>query len=383
MKAEIPRNISKSIKKYPKSILLLGPRQVGKSTLIKSLKPDLSINLSDELEYLNYSSDPAELKRIISLSKPKTVYIDEIQRLPSLLNTIQSIVDSNKKIRFFLTGSSARKLRRGGANLLPGRLLTYQLGPLVASELNYKVDTFKALELGMLPEAYLTKNRDFVVKLLRSYAGTYLKEEIKAEALVRNLESFARFLNEIILSVGLFVDYSKLSKKAKISRHAVPRYFEILEDTMIGNRINAFSEADRNDLIKHPKFYLFDNGVYNALLGNHIASIDRKGILAEQLIINQILFSAWSKDLDIELYSFRTRNGIEVDLVVRLNGFLIAVEIKSSDNINSEDLDGLIEFKNRVPRCKSLYLLHLGQSAKNIGLVKIRPWQAGLKELGL
>lgn len=383
MKAEVLRNITKLIQRYPKSILLLGPRQVGKSTLIKSLKPDLSINLSDELEYLNYSSDPSELKRIILFSKPKTVYVDEIQRLPSLLNTIQSIVDSDKKIRFFLTGSSARKLKRGGANLLPGRVLTYQLGPLVASELEYKVDNKKALELGMLPEAYLTKNRDFAIKLLKSYTGTYLKEEIKAEALVRNLESFARFLNEIILSAGLFVDYSKLSKKAKISRHAVPRYFEILEDTMIGKRINVFSEADRNDLIKHPKFYLFDNGVYNALLSNHIASIDRRGILSEQLIINQILFSAWSKDLDVELYSFRTRNGIEVDLIVRLNNSIIAVEIKSSDNINSDDLNGLTEFKNRIPACKSLYVLHLGQNNKNIGAVKIRPWQIGLKELGL
>lgn len=165
----------------PKSILLLGPRQVGKSTLIDSLKPDLTIDLANELEFLTHSSNPGELSKIVDRAEPKSVFIDEVQRLPKILNTAQSIID-HKKIKFYLTGSSGRKLKRDQANLLPGRVVNFNLGPLVSAELDYKMDTQKALELGGLPEIYLMKNLssddltglDFFSKEFSSSASLYI-----------------------------------------------------------------------------------------------------------------------------------------------------------------------------------------------------------------
>jgi len=380
----INRIIAEEMRKTKKSVLLLGPRQVGKSTLIQSLKPDLEINLADELEFLKYSSQPGAFRETIEENSYKTIYIDEIQRLPKLLNTIQSIVDKNKNLKFYLTGSSARKLRRGEANLLPGRVLNFNLGPFVASEFLYKMDTQKALSFGTMPEPYLNKSEKENKQLLRSYAGNYLKEEIKAESLVRNLDSFARFFLDVSSLVAEFVDFTKLAQRAKISRHAIPRYFEILEDTLIGYRLNCFHSDDHDlDLIKHPKFYLFDNGVYNGLLENFIASSDRIGKLSEQLVFSQLLHSAWAKDQSIKLSSFRTRAGVEVDFIAEYDQELFGIEVKTNDQVMSRDLEGLRFFDKEVQRKKKLFVFHMGKEEKKSGTVWILPWQKGLQEMGL
>lgn len=380
----ISRMITKGIAKTKKSVLLLGPRQVGKSTLVAGLKPDLIINLADELEFMNHSSRPGDLARLIELQTAKSIFIDEVQRLPRILNTVQALVDENKSLKFYLTGSSARKLKRGGANLLPGRVLNFKLGPLTAAEMDYKIDTKAALSHGTLPAPYLEKNSREVEHLLKSYAANYLKEEIKAEALTRNLESFARFLNEAVLSIGQFIDLTKLAKKAKISRHAIPRYFEILEDTLIGYRVFSFPPlTESEDLIRHPKFYLFDNGVYNGVLQNFIPSQDRIGALAEQLVYNQILHSAWTRNVDATISSFRTRKGIEVDFVVEIDNKIFAIEVKASTDVSVDDCDGLVHFKKVFPRFSGLFLLHMGLSERRLGPVWAMPWQNGLREMGL
>src|SRR5512139_1207166 len=189
----IQRNIQPKLATARKSYLLLGPRQTGKSTLIRSLKPELEINLADEETYVEFLRNPGLLKQRIR--NAKTVFIDEIQRIPSLLNTVQYLLDQGRPPRFLLTGSSARKLKYGQANLLPGRIFTYQLGPLSLSELGSQFDLRKALRKGLLPGIYLEKDHETWTKLLRSYAATYLKEEIQAEALTRNLEGFSRFFD--------------------------------------------------------------------------------------------------------------------------------------------------------------------------------------------
>jgi len=248
------------------------------------------------------------------------------------------------------------------------------------------MDTTKVLSFGTLPEIYLQGNEKENGKLLRSYAGNYLKEEIKAEALVRNLDSFARFFLEVQSFVGDFVDYTKLAKRAKISRHAIPRYFEILEDTLVGYRINSFTTQNHStslDLIKHPKFYLFDNGVYNGLLGNFSPSSDRIGKLAEQLIFTQILHSAWSKDLPIRISSFRTRNGIEVDFVVELEQKLYCIEVRSSSHLTGDDREGLEYFDKEIPQTKKLFVFHLGKEERKMQKIWSLPWQKGIQELGL
>jgi predicted AAA+ superfamily ATPase len=295
------------------------------------------------------------------------------------------MVDSNKGLKFYLSGSSARKLKRGDANLLPGRIIRYRLGPLVASEMNYSLDTTKALELGTLPEIYLEEDRKLAEKILRTYAGVYLKEEIQSESLVRNLDAFARFLGEVGILLGTFIDHTKLSKRAKISRHAVPRYFEILEDSMIGARVFPFSSLEHElDLVMHPKFYLFDNGVSNGLLGNFIASKDRIGILSEQLIYNQIVHSAWSRGVEARISTFRTRRGIEVDFIVELEGKLFAIEVKSSDDICDDDLEGLRFFNYHFKgRPVGAFVFHLGTASRKFGDIWSIPWQKGLKQIGL
>ncbi len=380
----IKRKIHSSLKTTKKNVLLLGPRQVGKSTLINSLSPDLTINLADEMELLKYSSHPDELSKIIQQSRPSTIYVDEVQRLPRILNTIQALIDADKKMKFYITGSSARKLKRGGANLLPGRVLNFNLGPLVASELNYEMNTKQCLEIGTLPEAYLGGKTKDTIRLLQSYAANYLKEEIKAEALTRNLESFARFLQECALNISQFVDYTKLSKKAKISRHATPRYFEILEDTMVGTRVFPFPVDNQSlDLVKHPKFYFFDNGVFNGLMGDFTASPDRIGALAEQLVYNQLLHSSWAQEKQIEIYSLRERSGIEVDFAVKLENQFIGIEVKTTDNIQMEDLDGLKYFSRVFSNASELFIFHMGVKEKKYGPIWSLPWQKGLKRLGL
>ncbi len=366
-------------------MLLLGPRQVGKSTLIKALKPEFEINLADEAQFLRYASDPAQFRDDIIGSESSTIFIDEIQRLPRLMNSIQAMIDDNRKLKFYLTGSSARKLRRDDANLLPGRILRYNLGPLVACELDYKLNTSKALEIGTLPEMYLGKNRQLSERLLKTYAGVYLAEEIKAESLVRDLNSFARFLNEVGVLLGTFIDLTKLSQRAKISRHAAPRYFEILEDSMIGRRLYPFRGCEHEiDLVKHPKFYLFDNGVANGMLCNFTASRDRIGILAEQLVLNQLVHSAWARDKDITVSTFRTRSGLEVDYIVELSNKLFAIEVKASDDITSEDLSGLGFFCDQLKvKVAGAFVFHMGKTARKFGKVWSLPWQEGLREIGL
>lgn len=381
----IRRFLSDELLQVRKSVLVLGPRQVGKSTLISSLHPDFEINLADENLFLRYSAAPAQFKSDILGSGARTIFIDEIQRLPKLLNSIQVMIDSDKELKFYLSGSSARKLKRGDANLLPGRILRYKLGPLVASEMNYALDTRKALELGTLPEIYLEKDRKLAEKILTTYSGVYVKEEIQSESLVRNLDSFARFLSELGTLLGTFIDYTKLSKRAKISRHAVPRYFEILEDSMIGARLSPFASFEHDlDLIMHPKFYLFDNGVSNGLLGNFIASNDRVGVLSEQLVYNQIVHSAWSRGLEARVSTFRTRQGVEVDFIVELEGKIFAIEVKSSHDTHDDDLHGvrffLDQFKGRLA---GAFVLHLGKASRRFGDIWSIPWQEGLKQMGL
>jgi predicted AAA+ superfamily ATPase len=385
----ISRKIAHEISSAAKSILLLGPRQAGKSTLVKSLKPDIEINLADEMEYLKFSSDPSAFRRAIEEAEAHTVFVDEVQRLPKLLNTTQAIIDESKrnadrKLKFYLTGSSARKLKRGGANLLPGRVFLFYMGPLVAAELDYQVDTRLALEMGCLPEVYLGGSGKDSETHLKSYSATYLKEEIKAEALVQNLDSFSRFFAQVTPQVAEFIDYTKLAARAKISRHAVPRYFQILEDTLVAYRVFPYLNPKHDlDLIKHPKFYFFDNGVYNGMLNNFAASIDRVGKLSEQLVFSQLLHSAWAADKEIKISSFRTRNGLEVDFVVELDQKLYAIEVKHSDQVHPDDLEGLRLFDSKVPSHHGQFVLHMQRLEKKLGKIWLLPWQKGLREMGL
>jgi predicted AAA+ superfamily ATPase len=383
----ILRALGQVLRDSKKSFLLLGPRQTGKSTLVSSLNPDLSINLAHEPTYLDFARNPREIEERLNALPPtgkqQNIFIDEVQRLPSLLNTVQALLDSApRRYKFLLTGSSARKLRRGQANLLPGRIFTYHLGPIVSREMGYQLDTKEALAHGTLPGVLLEPDLGTKEKTLTSYAATYLKEEVQAEALTRNLEGFARFLMICAEYAGQFLDLSKLAADAQIARQTAVRYFEVLEDCLIVHRLLPFAKSARRRLVQHPRFYFFDPGVLNGLLGNFHLSVDRTGNLFEHLICSQILSSAAALDQTIKLYVYRTEHGAEVDFIINMNQETIAIETKASRNIGPADLRGFDSFADYYGKPHRAIVLYLGTERRKIGAVDIFPWQEGLRAIG-
>jgi len=380
----IRRNLSAIFGQSSKSILILGPRQTGKSTLIGSLKPDLTINLAHEPTYLEFLRNPKELEQRMAAGSYKTVFIDEVQRLPSLLNTVQFIIDDSKKsVRFYLSGSSARKLKRGHANLLPGRVHNYFLGPLVASELGYRMNLKEALSTGTLPGIWTAKSWREKTKTLESYASTYLREEIQQEALARGIEGFSRFLFVVAAEAGKFLDMTKLASQAQITRQSAIRYFEILDDTLIIKRSEAFRKSLRRRLTQAPRFFFFDIGVLNGLLGNFKASADRMGNLFEHFIFNQLTHSIDAKDMKMRVSSYRTEHGAEVDFVLETGSKIMGVEVKSQDVIQNLDTRGIKSFQEYIGRKAPCYVVYSGTVTKKIGGVRILPWQTFLKDIGL
>lgn len=381
----ITRIIASQIEKSHKSVILLGPRQTGKSTLLNALKPGLVINLARENEFLRYSANIDLFSEHIEGSEAKLVFVDEIQRIPGLLNTIQAIIDESKghrQIRFLLSGSSARKLRRGQANLLPGRVIAFQLAGLCGKEFEYDMDLGRCLKYGFLPEPFLTKNSRGCEKLLESYASIYLKEEIQAEALSRDIQGFARFLLTLAEASGQILDFSKLSNRAKVSRTSSIRFVEILEDTLIAHRVTSFEKAVAADTVRHSKLYFFDNGVLNGLLNDFSTGSDRKGILFEHLIYSQIRNSAFAADLPIEIQYFRTRHGIEVDFIIQFKGKTWAIECKSAE-VGTQDLKGLKAFREYYPKVHRCVLVTPKERKRKSEDILICDWLTLLKEMGL
>lgn len=374
----IERGITNILKTASKSFLLLGPRQTGKSTLIKGLNPDLEINLADEEVFVQYLTDPGMLRRVIG--KKKRVFIDEVQRLTSLLNTIQTIIDSNNNIKFLLTGSSARKLRRGKANLLPGRLMSYELGPLSYTELNKQFNLQKAFSRGLLPGIYFNEDADWE-KQLRTYAITYLKEEIQAESLTRNLEGFSRFFEVVLSQNGNFIDFTKFASLAAIERMSAKRYFDILVDTLILYPIESFSKSKIRRLIQHPRFYFFDIGVYNGVLGNFTASLDRIGILFENLFLQIMLSELKSRDQDHRVTVYRTEKGAEVDFILERKSEVYAIEVKATKKINSGDLNGLRSFNDFYKKKHRSIVVYLGELSQSFDGIEVLSLESAINEL--
>ena len=381
----IARTLNQLISKEKKSILVLGPRQTGKSTLLLNLKPDLTINLADEEVYLAFAAHPGELRsRLNALRQPKsTIFIDEVQRIPTILNTVQALIDEKHQLRFILSGSSARKLKRGHANLLPGRIHSYELGPITSREYYYQLNSYEVLARGTLPAMLTEEDPRIAEKTLRTYGATYLKEEIQAEALSRNLEGFARFLCVVGSWSGNLVDYTKVASRASLSRQTVTRYFEILSDTLVFHRLESFARSSRLKLIQHPKFYAFDVGVLNGLLENFIVSADRRGHLFETLILAQLHASLVALDKSARVSFFLTESGAEVDFIVEFQDRVLCIEVKSSETLAQVDTRGFESFESFYGGKCERFIFYLGTSVKEIDGVRIFPWQEGLREIGL
>jgi len=360
----VDRTIIKRLIKGHKSILILGARQVGKTTLIKKLPLLKFINLADEDVFISYAKDPAKLIREVRAMKGKGIIaIDEVQRVPKILNAIQVLIDEKAPFRFILTGSSARKLKRGHANLLPGRIIIEHLDPLTIEEMGSRFNIERAMSLGCLPGIYFDKEAG--ASLLESYATTYLKEEIQAEALTRAIGSYSRFLDIAAEASGQWINYSKLSSDAEIPKETIRRFFSILEDTLVAFRIPSFKpKKSKRRVSQRDRYVIFDVGVRNAILKLNRVPVSpaERGSIFEQLVILQMIYYSRANNKAWDFYSYRTEGGAEVDLVVDAGNKLIALECKSGKNISEAELSGFRSLEEIAHKPLLKYVVYQGNA---------------------
>ena len=371
-----------------KSYFLFGPRQTGKSTFVKSLitGKDLYIDLLPQRNFLNYAKNPGRVREEILAHLKRNdnplCIIDEIQKIPALLDEVHELIES-KRIRFILTGSSARKLRRGGANLLAGRAYTYYLFPLTFTELGDRFDLDKALSIGTLPVLWGSRKED-PYEFLRSYTETYLKEEVAAEGLVRNIGPFAQFLDIAAANDGETVNFNNTARECAVSVKTVQQYYQILEDTFLAFRLPAWTKSERRRLVSHPRYYFFDTGVTNSLAHTLTDQLNPKifGRRFEQFVINQLVAFIHYKRLDCQLYYWRTNHGAEVDVLLCTgNRMICALEIKSSQNIARERIRGLKSFMEDNPGVPA-YVLGYRQNRRQLqNDITVINWDAFILEL--
>ncbi len=310
---------------------MLGPRGTGKSTWIKKQYKGKTIiyDLLNTTEFIRLSRDPALLyKETAHLKSGSWVVIDEIQRVPALLNEVHRIIEE-KKIKFILSGSSARKLRQSGVNLLAGRAITYNLFPLVSKEVNFKLDIEKQSTYGMLPNAFLSQNPK---KYLRTYSETYLKEEIKEEALTRNMGNFVRFLEVAARQNGQMTNTSSIARDSGVARQTVQGYFDILIDTLAGFWLYPWKLKRATKQVSHPKFFFFDPGVARALSGRlpYPPAPEELGALFESFMLNEIRAYLHYKDLEYPVHFWRSQGGVEVDIFIETSKGYLALELKTN-----------------------------------------------------
>ncbi len=323
------------------SFFLWGPRQTGKSTLLRERYPDckwLDLLKSDEFVY--YVAHPERLRQEIEAEGPqpdKQIVIDEVQRVPELLNEVHWLIE-NHGLKFALCGSSARKVRRGGANLLGGRAIRYALRGLTASELGNDFYLDRMLNHGYLPRMYET---DEPARMLDSYIADYLDEEIAAEGLVRQLPVFARFLDVAALSDGDSINFANIASDCGVSSPTVKGYFEILDDTLLGTWLPAYRRRAKRRTVKSPKFYFADVGIVNRLArrGTVIAGSEQYGKAFENWVHHELAAYISYRNVDARLTYWGIPSQTEVDFL--LDDLSIAVEAKSSENISNQHLKGL------------------------------------------
>ena len=339
------------------SYFIFGPRQTGKTTLVETLNVDMHIDLLSHSAFVKYGSNPDILiEEINALSNPSAkIWIDECQKVPKLLETVHQVMNSRKDVQFILTGSSARKLKRGAANLLGGRAIDLKLHTLSAEELGNEFELDNVLKYGSLAKisSCIVKGKIAIAQqLLRSYVTTYLAEEIHEEAQIQNLDYFKGFL-EIAASLSARqISYTGIATLAHISQHNVRKYFSVLEDTLIGFFLYPYVESAKKRMSKQPKFYMFDNGVSRAIQGmiGSELSFDERGFYFEQWVIQEVRRCNDYYNKDFRLYYWRTSSGAEVDLLITRGGkILFAVECKSNSTITKSDFSGLLAFSKIHP----------------------------------
>jgi predicted AAA+ superfamily ATPase len=350
-----------------KSHFLLGPRQTGKSFLIRQTLRDAKVyDLLDNSVYLAFSRDPSRLSQEVT-EQDTVVVIDEVQRLPQILNEVHRLIET-RGVRFLLTGSSARKLRGAGVNLLGGRARTKHLHPLVSAELGDQFDLDHALSRGLLPSIYFSDDPEAD---LEAYAGNYLQQEIVAEGVVRSAPSFSRFLTVAALCNASIVNFTNVANDAQVARTTVYEYFEILKDTLILHEVPAWKESKKRKPLTSSKYYFFDTGVVRWLQGRRTRQgTPEFGEAMETLLHHELAAYRDYRGSD-PLCHWRSSSGYEVDFIV---GDHTAIEIKAKPTIAPQDLRSLRALAEEE-RFERLLCVSMEPRRRVVDGIEILPWQ--------
>lgn len=370
------------------SFFLFGARGTGKSTLLNQLfttENSLLINLLLPETENRFALNPSELTAIVKALPEKITHIiiDEVQKVPQLLNVVHFLIENTAK-HFVLTGSSARKLKHGGANLLAGRAFVYNLFPFSFLEIGEKFSLDLALHWGMLPKIHSFNNDEDKINFLQSYTNTYLKEEIWGEHFINKLEPFRKFLEVAGQTNGKIISYANIARDVGADDKTVKEYFNLLEDTLLGFFLEPFQHSFRKRLGNKPKFYFFDCGVVRSLTRTLTLPLQKStsnyGDIFEHFIILECIKLAAYYKSEYRFSYLRTKDDAEVDLIVERPGLpLLFIEIKSSENVRQTDVSQLATIAKDFGHCEALCLSN-DPYAKQYGNVSILPWQEGIKK---
>jgi predicted AAA+ superfamily ATPase len=361
------------------SVLLLGPRGTGKSTMLRASLPGaVHLDLLDIALYGELLAHPERLEAMVTAGRSSTVVIDEVQRLPGLLDEVHRLIEA-RRLRFVLTGSSARKLRRGGANLLAGRARTLHMHPLTAVELGRDFRVERSARHGHLPIAVTAGDPE---RYLASYVGTYLREEVMVEALTRNLDAFSRFLVAASFAQASVLSIATIARDIGLPRKTVEGYFELLEDLLLGVRLPVFSRRAKRTTTTHPKFYYFDCGVFRALRprGPLDPAEEIDGAALETLVFQELRATNENLELGYALSFWRTRDHREVDFVLYGERGLVAIEVKRAGRFREDDLAALRDFREEFPPARP-FLLYGGTRRYEVDGIRVLPLGEALREL--
>jgi len=342
------------------SYFLFGPRGTGKSTWLKQQYPQGHfIDLLNPGELRRYQANPERLEEIVQASLSKTIIIDEIQKAPDLLSVVHRLIEQKQGWQFILTGSSARKLKRAGVDLLAGRAAIRHLHPFMAAELGQQFSLENALNYGLVP---LIVESEDIKDTLNAYVGLYLNEEVKAEGLVRNIGNFARFLEVVSFSHAAIINVSNIARECAVSRKLIEGYLEVLKDLLLSYHLPVFTKRAQRQLISHEKFYYFDAGIYKNLritgFLDKPSEINGPGL--EGLVLQNL--RAWNDyhGAEHQLFYWRTKHGVEVDFIIDGPQGLFAIEVKHAPIIYEKDLTGLKAFCTDYPEATPI-MLYRGQ----------------------
>ena len=373
------------------SLFLFGPRQTGKTTLIQTLLsegiPHFTVNLLATESFIKYSREPElfhnEIEYWLKKHPRGVVFVDEIQKIPLLLDQIHDMIESYKgRLTFIMTGSSARKLKRAPVNLLAGRAWSYKLFPLTSLEIGKYFRLEDVLRYGSLPVIFTMEDKDRV-RTLKAYTDTYLKEEILAESIIRNIPAFSRFLELAADQSGMSVNYNNFARETGVASKTIREYYQVLEDTLIAFSLQPYLKSARKRLVSHPIYYLFDLGVINTLCrrleAEPVKGTELYGRLFEHFIILEIYRLNRYSEKDWPMFYWRTGQGAEVDLILETDRGLLGVEIKSKGRVRQSDLRGLFNFLGDYKGSRGVCITTSDHPYEVSG-IECLPWQHFLNE---